>query len=49
MSYDPIGYVDGIHVKISEKFRPPRKVKLSSNCFYEVDVEVLTKEVYILY
>ncbi|RXG54644.1 hypothetical protein Avbf_15010, partial [Armadillidium vulgare] len=44
MSYDPATYVEEIPVKISEKYRPPRKVTLSPLCNYQINSEVLTSE-----
>lgn len=45
MSFDPASYVEGVPVKISEKYRPPRKVTLLLSCLHQVNTEVLTTEV----
>ncbi|KAF2365343.1 Ubiquitin-associated domain [Trinorchestia longiramus] len=44
MADEPGSYVSGVPVRISEAFRPPRKVSLPSSCPHEVDAELLTEE-----
>lgn len=45
MACEPGSYVTGVPVRISEAFRPPRKVTLPASCPYIVDAELLTEEV----
>ncbi|XP_047740011.1 stress response protein NST1 isoform X2 [Hyalella azteca] len=44
MPDEPGSYVSGVPVRISEAFRPPRKVTLPSSCPHAVDAELLTEE-----
>ena len=45
MSTDPLSYVDGIPVRISESYRPPRKVTLPASCPHRINSQLLTEEV----
>lgn len=45
MACEPGSYVSGVPVRISETFRPPRKVTLPASCPYTVDGNLLTEEV----
>ena len=45
MATEPGSYVSGVPVRISERFRPPRKVKLPASCPHSVDQNILSEEV----
>ncbi|XP_063858771.1 ubiquitin-associated protein 1-like isoform X2 [Scylla paramamosain] len=44
MSTDPATLVAGVPVKISEKFRPPRKISLPASCQHQINSDLLTQE-----
>lgn len=44
MSTDPATFVAGVPVKISEKYRPPRKVSLPASCQHQINSELLTQD-----
>ncbi|KAK7080461.1 hypothetical protein SK128_025037 [Halocaridina rubra] len=44
MSTDPAAFVAGVPVKISERFRPPRKVTLPVSCQHHINTDLLTQE-----
>ncbi|XP_045135742.1 stress response protein NST1-like [Portunus trituberculatus] len=44
MSTDPATFVAGVPVKISEKYRPPRKISLPASCQHQINSELLTQD-----
>lgn len=44
MSTDPATFVAGVPVKISEKYRPPRKVSLPASCQHQINPDLFTQE-----
>ncbi|KAG0730372.1 Ubiquitin-associated protein 1 [Chionoecetes opilio] len=44
MSIDPATFVAGVPVKISEKYRPPRKVNLPVSCQHQINSDLLTQD-----
>ncbi|XP_076048401.1 uncharacterized protein LOC143029589 [Oratosquilla oratoria] len=44
MANDPGMYVAGVPVKISERYRPPRRITLPASCHHQIDPELLTQE-----
>ncbi|XP_071516033.1 uncharacterized protein [Panulirus ornatus] len=44
MSTDPAAFVAGVPVKISERFRPPRRVTIPASCQHHINPDLLTQE-----
>ncbi|KAK8740055.1 hypothetical protein OTU49_003013, partial [Cherax quadricarinatus] len=44
MSNDPATFVAGVPVKISERFRPPRRVTIPPSCQHQISPDLLTQE-----
>ncbi|KAG7154571.1 capping protein inhibiting regulator of actin dynamics-like [Homarus americanus] len=44
MSTDPATFVAGVPVKISERFRPPRRVTIPTSCQHQINPDLLTQE-----
>ncbi|KAK4311258.1 hypothetical protein Pmani_017235 [Petrolisthes manimaculis] len=44
MSSDPAAFIAGVPVKISERFRPPRRVTLPAACHHQVNTELFSLE-----
>ncbi|XP_068248308.1 uncharacterized protein [Palaemon carinicauda] len=44
MSTDPAAFVAGVPVKISERFRPPRRITLPASCQHQINPDLLTQE-----
>ncbi|ROT69524.1 Ubiquitin-associated protein 1 [Penaeus vannamei] len=44
MSTDPAAFVAGVPVKISERFRPPRRVTIPASCQYQINPDLLTQD-----